>query len=53
MRSIAGAAGIFAESGRKQNRIHLLREIVPPNEFSREFVVGAVAQHELNLIVSL
>ncbi len=51
MRTVARAAGIFAKGGREQDSVYALRQAMPVGEVAGKFIVGATAQHKLNLVV--
>src|SRR3954471_21109569 len=50
MRTVATAARIFPECGRKQNRIYPLSELMPDRKIKRKLVIATAAQDELDLV---
>lgn len=52
MGGVAGAAGFFLESWRKENGIDAAGEIVLADEVAGEFVVGAIGENEFQFVVS-
>jgi len=53
VRSAAVAAGLLAESRRKQNGVHPLSQLIARSKIARELIVCAVAQHKLDLVMGM